>query len=123
MRKGGNDRRHAEEWVELRKWTAILRQTKRARSLAVVTILVLGTLVMAAQQQQEEQGGGLPDWPDETDWVNYTYDGERVRDWEDKPYETDPTHGPADVNPDAVDIASGVDASGGGPENNPGYHN
>ncbi|MFQ5909327.1 MAG: hypothetical protein ACE5IJ_01230, partial [Thermoplasmata archaeon] len=99
-----------------------MKQTERARSLVVVMVLVLGTLVMAAQQQQEEQGGGLPDWPDESDWLNYTFKGERVRDWEDKPYETDPTHGPADVNPDAVDIASGVDATGGGPENNPGYY-
>ncbi|MCK4367674.1 MAG: DUF11 domain-containing protein, partial [Thermoplasmata archaeon] len=76
---------------------------------------------MAAQQQEEGQGD-FPEWPNETDWVNYTFDGERVRDWEDKPYETDPTHGPADVNPDAVDIASGVDATGGGPENNPGWY-
>jgi uncharacterized repeat protein (TIGR01451 family) len=76
---------------------------------------------MAAQQQNEGQGE-FPAWPDESDWGNYTFDGERVRDWEDKPYETDPTHGPADVNPDAVDIASGVDATGGGPENNPGWY-
>jgi uncharacterized repeat protein (TIGR01451 family) len=49
--------------------------------------------------------------------------GEPVRDHEDKPYENDPTHGIANVQPKAVDIASGVDASGGTAADNPGDYN
>ncbi|UCF09108.1 MAG: DUF11 domain-containing protein, partial [Thermoplasmata archaeon] len=94
----------------------------KARSVILGIFLVLGTLVMAAPPQGEEQGAQLPSWPDESDWIDYKVGGERVRDHEDKPYENDPTHGIANVQPKAVDIASGVDASGGGAENNPGNY-
>ncbi|UCE37407.1 MAG: DUF11 domain-containing protein [Thermoplasmata archaeon] len=92
---------------------------KKANSIVVMTLLVIGTLVLAVTPPGEEPDH-IEDWPDESEWINYTFRGERIRDWEDKPYENDPTHGIANVQPDAVDIASGVDASGGGAENNPG---
>jgi uncharacterized repeat protein (TIGR01451 family) len=83
-------------------------------------LLVLGTFVLAVSQPGADPPGPIPDWPADDEWINYTFRGERILDWEDKPYENDPTHGIANVQPAAVDIASGVDASGGGAENNPG---
>ena len=92
----------------------------KSRTIVISMLLVLGTLVMAAPPQGEEgpgeageQGESLPDWPAEGEWINYTQGGERVRDHEDKPYENDPTHGIANVQPAAVDIASGVDGGAG----------
>jgi uncharacterized repeat protein (TIGR01451 family) len=92
---------------------------KRATTIIMTTLLVLGTLVLAVTPPGQKPEV-IPDWPSEEEWINYTFRGERIRDWEDKPYENDPTHGIANVQPAAVDIASGVDASGGGEENNPG---
>ncbi|UCG69384.1 MAG: DUF11 domain-containing protein [Thermoplasmata archaeon] len=92
---------------------------KRATTIVITTLLVLGTLVLAVTPPGQKPTV-IPDWPSEEEWINYTFRGEKIRDWEDKPYENDPTHGIANVQPAAVDIASGVDASGGGEENNPG---
>ncbi|UCG70683.1 MAG: DUF11 domain-containing protein, partial [Thermoplasmata archaeon] len=93
-------------------------RSAKARTIVLAVLMVLGTLVMAAPST--DPPGDPPSWPNEDDWIDYTFKGEPVRDWEDKPYENDPTHGPANVAPAAVDIASGVNASGGGEENNPG---
>ncbi len=95
---------------------------KRTNTIILIVLLVLGTFVLAAAPDpQEEEIPNVP-WPDESEWLPYTYRDEAIFDWEDKPYENDPTHGIANVQPSAVDIASGVDADGGGPENNPGSH-
>ncbi|UCE74302.1 MAG: DUF11 domain-containing protein, partial [Methanomassiliicoccales archaeon] len=94
---------------------------KRAKTVIITTLLVLGAFVLATTPPGEEPSN-IPDWPNENEWINYTFRGEPIRDWEDKPYENDPTHGIANVQPKAVDIASGVDASGGGAENNPGNY-
>ncbi|UCE37406.1 MAG: DUF11 domain-containing protein [Thermoplasmata archaeon] len=97
------------------------KSLKRANTIAVATILIFGMFVLAVTPPGEEPDT-IEDWPSENEWINYTFRGERIRDWEDKPYENDPTHGIANVQPDAVDIASGVDASGGGAGNNPGNY-
>jgi uncharacterized repeat protein (TIGR01451 family) len=94
---------------------------KKANTITMITMLVLGTFVLAVTPPGEEPGE-IASWPNEDEWINYTFRGERIRDWEDKPYENDPTHGIANVQPAAVDIASGVDATGGGEENNPGNY-
>ncbi len=94
---------------------------KRVNTTVMITLLVFGTFVLALTPPGEEPEY-IPDWLSENEWINYTFRGERIRDWEDKPYENDPTHGIANVQPAAVDIASGVDASGGGEENNPGNY-
>jgi uncharacterized repeat protein (TIGR01451 family) len=77
---------------------------------------------MAAPQSPNEPEAAPAPWPNEEDWINYTVGGDPVTDWEDKPYENDPTHGIANVQPAAVDIASGVDATGGGAQHNPGNY-
>jgi uncharacterized repeat protein (TIGR01451 family) len=92
---------------------------KKANTIVLVSMLILGAFVLAVTPPGEEPAE-IEDWPLEGEWINYTFRGERILDWEDKPYENDPTHGIANVQPDAVDIASGVDASGGNPESNPG---
>jgi uncharacterized repeat protein (TIGR01451 family) len=104
----------------MRRGSSAISTFQKAQTTFVVTLLVLGTFVLAVSQPGEDPPSPIPDWPADSDWINYTFRGERILDWEDKPYENDPTHGIANVQPAAVDIASGVDASGGGPENNPG---
>ncbi|TET89464.1 MAG: DUF11 domain-containing protein [Methanomassiliicoccales archaeon] len=104
----------------MRRGSRVLNTLDKAKTTMVVTVLVLGTLVLAVSQPGQDPPSPIPDWPSDDEWMNYTFRGERIRDWEDKPYENDPTHGIANVQPAAVDIASGVDASGGGEENNPG---
>ncbi|UCD91746.1 MAG: DUF11 domain-containing protein, partial [Methanobacteriota archaeon] len=106
----------------MRRGHGVANTLNKAKTTAIVTILVLGTLVLAVSQPGQEPPSPIPDWPSDDEWINYTFRGERIRDWEDKPYENDPTHGIANVQPAAVDIASGVDASGGGEENNPGNY-
>lgn len=104
----------------MRRGSNTISAFQKAQASIVVTLLVLGTFVLAVSQPGQEPPSPIPDWPAEDDWINYTFRGERILDWEDKSYENDPTHGIANVQPAAVDIASGVDASGGGEENNPG---
>ena len=106
----------------MRRGSRVLNTLDKAKTTMVATLLVLGTLVLAVSQPGQEPPSPIPDWPSDDEWINYTFRGERIRDWEDKPYENDPTHGIANVQPAAVDIASGVDASGGGEENNPGNY-
>jgi uncharacterized repeat protein (TIGR01451 family) len=105
----------------MRRGSKIVSSLDRVKSIGMVTLLVLGTMVLAVSLPGEEPAD-IPAWPAESEWINYTFRGERIRDWEDKPYENDPTHGIANVQPAAVDIASGVDASGGGADNNPGNY-
>jgi uncharacterized repeat protein (TIGR01451 family) len=81
--------------------------------------MILGSLLVLTGAAAAESSA-VPAWPTNIPWQNYTIAGEPVRDYEDKPYENDPTHGIANVQPKEVDIASGVDASGGGAANNPG---
>jgi hypothetical protein len=95
---------------------------KRTNSIILIVLLVLGTFVLAAAPDPQEESAPVVPWPDPTDWLDYMFRDEIITDWENKPYESDPTHGPASVQPEAVDIASGVDADGGGPEHNPGSH-
>jgi hypothetical protein len=98
-----------------------VKTLKKANTVTLVTLLILGTFVLAITPPGEEPDTIAP-WIDEDEWINYSFRGERIRDWEDKPYENDPTHGIANVQPKNVDIASGVDATGGGSENNPGFY-
>ncbi len=104
----------------MRRGNSAISAFQKAQTTFVVTLLVLGTFVLAVSQPGQDPPSPIPDWPSDSDWINYTFRGERILDWEDKSYENDPTHGIANVQPSAVDIASGVDASGGGAENNPG---
>jgi uncharacterized repeat protein (TIGR01451 family) len=85
-----------------------------------VTLMIFGSLMVLTGSAMAEST--TAPWIYEDNWLNYTIADEPVRDYEDKPYENDPTHGIANVQPKAVDIASGVDASGGGPDNNPGNY-
>jgi uncharacterized repeat protein (TIGR01451 family) len=93
--------------------------TKRFMKTVLTTFMILGSLLVLTPGALAEPESA-PAWPASIPWQDYEIAGEPVRDYEDKPYENDPTHGIANVQPKAVDIASGVDATGGGPENNPG---
>lgn len=95
--------------------------SKKILKTLLATLLILGSLIVLTGGVAAESPSP-PAWPVDIDWINYTIGGEPVTDYEDKPYENDPTHGIANVQPKAVDIASGVDASGGGAENNPGIY-
>jgi hypothetical protein len=99
----------------MRRGSKVVTALDKIKSTVMVTLLVLGTFVLAVSVPGEEPPD-IPIWPADDEWINYTFRGERIRDWEDKPYENDPTHGIANVQPKAVDIASGVDKSGGGTE-------
>ncbi len=105
----------------MRRGSKVVTALDKIKSTVMVTLLVLGTFVLAVSVPGEEPPD-IPGWPNDGDWINYTYRGERIRDWEDKPYENDPTHGIANVQPKAVDIASGVDKSGGNAASNPGNY-
>jgi uncharacterized repeat protein (TIGR01451 family) len=109
------------EVKKMRRGSKVVTTLDKIKSTVMVTLLVLGAFVLAVSTPGEEPPD-IPIWPADEDWINYTFRGERIRDWEDKPYENDPTHGIANVQPKAVDIASGVDKTGGGAENNPGNY-
>jgi uncharacterized repeat protein (TIGR01451 family) len=95
---------------------------RKANTVILATLLILGTFVLATLPPDPgDEPENVPSWED-AEWINYSFRGQPIRDWEDKPYENDPTHGIANVQPKAVDIASGVDASGGGADNNPGNY-
>ncbi len=95
--------------------------SKKSVQTLLVTSMILGSLLVLTGGAVAESST-VTAWPGNIPWENYTIAGEPVRDYEDKPYENDPTHGIANVQPKEVDIASGVDASGGGAENNPGNY-
>ncbi|UCH89687.1 MAG: DUF11 domain-containing protein, partial [Thermoplasmata archaeon] len=101
--------------INLRKLANI---PQRSLTSLFVFFMILGSLFVLTGAAAAAPVS--PPWPSDSAWMNYTIAGEPVRDYEDKPYENDPSHGIANVQPKAVDIASGVDASGGGAENNPG---
>jgi uncharacterized repeat protein (TIGR01451 family) len=105
----------------MRRGSKVVTTLDKIKSTVMVTLLVLGAFVLAVSVPGEEPPD-IPTWPADDEWINYTFRGERIRDWEDKPYENDPTHGIANVQPKAVDIASGVDKSGGNAASNPGNY-
>ena len=87
----------------MRRGSSAISAFQKAQTTFVVTLLVLGTFVLAVSQPGQDPPSPIPDWPSDSDWINYTFRGERILDWEDKSYENDPTHGIANVQPAAVD--------------------
>jgi uncharacterized repeat protein (TIGR01451 family) len=105
--------------LHLPKSKLMATASKKIFKTLFATMLIFGSLLVMVGGAAAESTP-VPPWPSNIPWENYTIAGEPVTDYEDKPYENDPTHGIANVQPKAVDIASGVDASGGGAANNPG---
>ena len=90
----------------------------RTATTMFVTLMILGSIFVLTGSAAAAPS--TPSWISEDDWINYTIAGVPVTDLEDKTYEDDTSNGGTNVQPTEVDIASGVDASGGGSENNPG---